>query len=244
MILSTTYIDDLGFVKTTLHKISHNIVNNDQLDIFKKVILKKYNESVLFIREISDYGVNSLDGSALDTKELFFKLPSPNLSILRLPEPAYGSALECIMRNLTIETQIECHKVQSYFESIRISLLPIDTSVDKITIGLSEIRSSGVYTHLYDIKLSFTDEWSSTCDSCQKGALYLRNELNKLMDNLYISQNPGYEYRGKIISDLEVNNKDLLKDQISILLSNALSDARVSDFTIVDSLIGEDGDET
>ncbi len=245
MILAAKHINDQGFIETNLYKISHNITNRDQLKIFKNKILKEYNESILIARGISDFVPIITEKNKLKTESLEITLDQPNFTYLVMPEPAFGSVGECIAKNLSMTTQIECHKVQSYFESIQINLMPIDIKADSIMIGLSEIRSNGIFTHVYDLNFTFNEDWRAECHSCVQGMLYLRNELSKLMKELYISKNTNCEYNGKIISDLEVRNNVLLKNQINILLSNALQESKVLNFEIVQRpLTGENGDET
>ena len=244
MLLMTKYIDDQGFIKNVFYKISHNINNDDQLNIFKNTILNQFNEAVLILRGISDFGNLYTSPQSLITDQYNIDIKVNGFNFMSLPEPAFGSALECITTNLTLQTQIECQKVQSYFENIRIKLVPVDSKADAVVLLLNEIRTNGIYTHKYEIKFEFTDEWSATCNTCQTGMQYLQAELNKLSDEIYAVKD-AFSIDGRIITDLSVNNISVLKDEIKILLSNALSNARVRDFTINDisSILGETGDE-
>lgn len=244
MLLSTTYINDEGYIKNLRYKISHNITNADQLRIFENIILPKYNDNVLIIRGISEYGLLNATLSNLKTTQFDITLPTNGFNFINLPEPAFGSAQECVSTNLSLETQIECQKIQSYFDGIRIKLIPEDVSVDSAIILLNEVRSNGIYQHVYELTFSFADDWSSTCDTCKTGMQYLTNELTKFSNELYIVDGIG-EYSGRIINDLTVNNISVLKEQITLLLSNALTNARISDFTIKClNQPGELGDET
>lgn len=245
MLLMTKYIDDQGFLKNIFFKISHNINNAEQLKIFKLTILSQYNSNVLILRGISDFGKLVTSASRLITDQYDIDINSNNFNILTLPEPAFGSAVECITTNLTLQTQIECQKVQSYFESIRIKLVPIDTKADALVVLLNEIRSNGIHTHKYELKFEFSEDWSPTCNTCQTGMQYLQQELAKLSEELYCAKDM-FNLDGRIITDLSVNNISVLKDEIKLLLTNALLNARVRDFTITDvsDTIGEFGDET
>lgn len=245
MLLMTKYIDDQGFLKNVFFKISHNINNAEQLNIFKNNILGQYNSSVLMLRGISDFGKLITSPSRLITDQYDIDINSNTFNLLTLPEPAFGSAIECITTNLTLQTQIECQKVQSYFESIRIKLVPVDVKTDSLVLLLNEIRSTGIFTHKYELKFEFADTWTPTCNSCQTGMQYLQQELNKLSDELYSSKDM-FNLDGRIITDLSVNNISVLKEEIKLLLANALMNARIRDFTITDvsDTIGEFGDET
>ena len=233
MILSTKYIDDQGFIKNLRYKISHNINSAEQLRVFKETILPSYNESVLILRGVSDFVEIVTTPTVLQTEQYKVTLPNNGFSFKTLPEPAFGSPQECVTTNLTLQTQIECQKLQSYFDNIRIKLVPVDTKLDAVTLLLNEVRSNGIHTHQYELVFQFTDDWSSTCETCRTGLLYLQNELNKLSNELYVARDTA-EFEGRIISDLTVNNISVLKEEIKLLLSNALTNARVQDFIIND----------
>lgn len=233
MLLVSKYITEDGFVKNLFYKISHNITNDLQLETFKYNVLKPMNDSILIVRGISDFGLLETTPGKLSTKQYTLDIKSKNFSYMSLPEPAFGSALECVATNLSIMTQIECQKVQSYFEPIRIKLVPVDVSQDSIILLLNEVRSNGIHTHKYQLKFEFDAHWSSTCDTCITGMTYLTSELNKLTDELYAPRDV-FKLDGRIIYDLSVNKIDVLKDEIKLLLTNALNNARVRDFTITD----------
>ena len=155
------------------------------------------------------------------------------MNIITLQEPAFGSAYECLKINIQHMAQIECNKTSGYFDSIRIKLIPIDLIVDSAPLLLNEIRSNGIYTHQYNIKFTFDNDWSDSCETCQTGMTYLRGEITKFTNELYISET-SVVVEGKIISDLSVNNINVLTDEIGVLLKNALINARVSKFILTE----------
>lgn len=240
MILNTNYLDEFGDIRQLVYKVSHNITSDMQLAVFVEEVLKPINESLLVIRGISDFDYSpELTKKKLKSKKLSIKYKSGGYDHIVLQEPAYGSPMECVNRNIELMTQIKCQKLQSYFESIKFNLMPLDQKSDSIYLSLTEIKSNGIITNLYEVNFKFNGEWSSTCQSCVNGMLHLRNEFNKVSNQLYILPNENIEADGAIISDLNVNNTDLLKDQISILLSNALLEAKVDNFEIIDVKILE-----
>lgn len=233
MLINANYIDDLGNIKRITGKINHNITSDVQLSIFKENILKKINESLLVLRGISDFDQElKLTKKTLKTNLLSLKFNSGSYEHTILQEPAFGSPTECISRNLELMAQIECHKVQSYFENFRIKIIPLDIKNDSVYLPLTEIRSNGIKTTLYEFKFTFNSDWSATCNSCINGMLHLRNEFEKISNHLYMVPNNSIETEGHVITDLNVGNTDLLKEQIIILLSNALFEAKVQDFNI------------
>lgn len=235
MILNTNYLDEFGDIKQLVYKISHNITSDVQLAVFTEEVLKPINESILVLRGISDFDYSpELTKKKLISKKLSIKYKSGGYDHIILQEPAYGSPMECVNRNLELMTQIKCQKLQSYFESIKFNLLPFDQKSDSIYLSLTEIKSNGIITNLYEVKFKFNGEWSSTCQSCINGMLHLRNEFKKVSDQLYMLPNETINAEGAIIGDLNVNNPNLLKDQISILLSNALLEAKVDNFEIIE----------
>lgn len=234
MILLTRYITEEGFIKTLFYKITHNIVDSDQIDIVEKNVISKYNDSLLLLREHSDFNKVEITPTSLRTNEIYFDCKKPGLEILTLPEPCYGSPVECIKSNLSMTSQIECQKVRSYFDNIKINLIEPAQADDYTYISLTEIRSNGLYTKLYKIQFTFDQSWSTTCMSCTTSLMHLKSELAKLNNEVYVDSNGDYDIEGKVIDDLSVNDMILLKGQINILLSNSIRDAKVTDFTIYD----------
>lgn len=233
MILNTTYLDEFGDIKQLVYKISHNITSDVQLAVFTEEVLKPINESILVLRGISDFDYSpELTKKKLKTKKLSIKYKTGGYDHIVLQEPAYGSPMECVNRNLELMTQIKCQKLQSYFESIKFNLLPLDQKSDSIYLSLTEVKSNGIITNLYEVKFVFNDHWSATCQSCINGMLHLRNEFNKVSNQLYVLPNENIDIDGVVINDLSINNSNLLKDQINILLSNALQEAKVENFEI------------
>lgn len=237
MHIITKYIDEEGYVKNVFYKIYHNIINDVQVEILQKNVLDVINDSILILRGISDNSSLTCDGNKLYTEQYNIEFKNYPFKFIQFPEPAFGSAIECITNNLSMVTQKECYKVQSYFDNIRIALLPVEIHSDKCTLILNEIRSNGIYSHLYEINFAFDSNWTSTCLECQNGMLHLRQELSKLSDQLYIDNSDGISYNGKIISDFKVNDKIILKDQLLTILKNAFTLARVSNIEINDVVL-------
>lgn len=234
MIFISKYIDDVGNIKNLYYKVSHNIINELQVEIVQKNVLDKLKDSVMIIRGISDIGSLNVSNLNITTDSFSVTSNEPCFSYIKLPEPAFGSVLECVTQNLSLMAQQECYKVQSYFDNIRITLIPTDISHDSVNIILNEIRSNGIYSHMYTLNFSFNENWSSGCTECSNGMMHLRQELNKMSEQLYICDKSGFNISGKIIEDLKVNDKIALKEQIKVLLKNSLELSRVSNFEIND----------
>lgn len=235
MLLNTNYIDEYGDIQQLIYKISHNITSDVQLKIFEEDILKPINSSLLVLRGISDFEQDlKLTKKKLKTHKLKIDYKSGGYDHLVLQEPAFGSPTECLTRNLELMSQIECAKVQSYFEHIRVNLIALDQKSDSVYLPLTEIKSNGIFTNLYELKFRFRPDWSATCSTCVNGMIHLRNELNKMSKHLYSLPSETIEIDGFVISDLNINNPDLLKGQINILLTNALYEAKVEDFEIIE----------
>ena len=205
MILNTKYLDEFGDIKQLVYKISHNITSDVQLAVFTEEVLKPINESILVLRGISDFDYSpELTKKKLISKKLSIKYKSGGYDHIILQEPAYGSPMECVNRNLELMTQIKCQKLQSYFESIKFNLMPLDQKSDSIYLSLTEIKSNGIITNLYEVNFKFNGEWSPTCQTCINGMLHLRNEFKKVSDQLYMLPNETINAEGAIIGDLNV----------------------------------------
>lgn len=244
MLLVTRYIDDKGEIVPLLYKITHNIVDDTQKQVLKEII-EKFNNNILIIRGISDYSYIKTDLSLLKTDKYVFDIKSSGFKYYQLPEPAMGGATECITQNINLITQIECRKVQSYFENIRIQLMNPSVNPDNHIVMFNEIRSNGIIPHTYNIKFVFSSDWSATCITCSNGMAHVRLELDKMCKYMYATENNNYSLDGFVITDLEVANIDLLKEKMMLLLANAFSEAKIVDI-LLDTInpLGVTGDET
>lgn len=233
MHIITKYINEEGYIRNIFYKISHNIINDAQIEILQKNVLNEMRDSIIILRGISDYTSLTCDGNKLYTDQYKIEFKNYPFKFLQMPEPAFGSAIECMTNNLSMFTQKECYKVQSFFDNIRIVMLPLDVQSDKFILVLNEIRSNGIYSHIYELSFGFDSNWTSTCQECQNGMLHLRQELSKLSDELYADPNDKSIYfEGKIITDFKVNDKNALKVQLMSILKNAFDLARISNIEI------------
>jgi hypothetical protein len=58
--------------------------------------------------------------------------------------------------------------------------------------------------------------------------LHLRQEFDKISNQLYIDKNnTDIQYSGKIISDLSINNKTILRDELMTIFENSLKLSRI-----------------
>jgi hypothetical protein len=97
-----------------------------------------------------------------------------------------------------------------------------------------EVRSNGIYIRVYQFNFKFTSDWSSSCTSCTSGMMHIKAQLKTMSEQLYVAENSGYEISGKVVSDLNISDLSVLKEQINILLSNSIGVSKISDFDIVD----------
>ena len=233
MNIVSRYVDENGYIKNILYKVSHNIINQYQIAVVEKQVINELNDCIILLRGISDQTDVIYKPKTFKSDQYEFKSKTPFLTFNELAEPAFGSANECLNNNLSLMAQKECYKVQSFFDNIKIKLIPLDISFDSIILQLNEIRSTGIYSHLYNVKFTFNENYTSTCQECQNGMIHLRQEFNKISDQLYIDKNnTDIKYSGKIISDLSVNNKVILRDEIMSILENSFKLARISHIEI------------
>lgn len=243
MLLATKYIDENGEIVPVLKKITHNIVDKSQQKMLGEIV-DKFNYNILILRGQSDFGKLRTEASILETEKYLLNIKNQGFSYYQLPEPAIGSPNECITNNLNLITQIECQKLQSYFENIRINLIPLDVTLDEHTLYFNEVRSNGIVTHLYNIKFTFRDDWSATCLTCANGLDHVKLELTKLGNYLYTAENSEYDLEGVVISDLNVANIDVLKEKLMLILSNSFNEAKIVDISLTQIINrGENGDE-
>lgn len=234
MNILTRYVDRNGYIKTLLAKINHDLKDDVHIQAFYNNILSKYNDNILLIRGfIEDVVDLKHTATTFNTEQYHFNIKKHNLKFYQLREPAFGSVEECIKRNIILETQELLHKYTSYMPIVNINLLPVNETNDVYHLVLNEIRDIGLYTHVYKISFMFNPEWSATCDTCQNGMAHLKHELDKISDQLYMIEPNNFKTVGNIISDLQITDSALLKDQISVLLSNAINLAKISEFQIL-----------
>ena len=233
MNIVSRYVDENGNIKNILYKVNHNIINQYQIDIVEKQIINELKNSIIILRGISDQTEIVYKPSVFKSNQYEFKNSTPFLNFAEFAEPAFGSANECLNNNLSLMAQKECYKVQSFFDNIKIKLIPLDIQIDSIILHLSEIRSTGIYSHLYEVKFIFNENYSSTCQECQNGMLHLRQEFDKISNQLYIDKNnTDIQYSGKIISDLSINNKTILRDELMTIFENSLKLSRIKHIEI------------
>ena len=233
MKLITKYLDEDGSITNFIYRLEIEPLDNITKKLFFDNVLSKYNGSLLYLRGISSYANIEYGLSFLRTDRFSFKLDSPSMNIYQPKEPCDPSVREGITRNLELELYNEQLKTKPYAEYKHIRLIPLENKVNEHIIYLNEIRSSGIYTRIYQIAFEYSGSWSDSCNECVNGMMYLRKELDKMSDLLYCPSEQ-YEVQGKIVQDLAVNDYILLKSQISILLKNALESSRVESFNITD----------
>lgn len=234
MNILTRYVGKDGYIKTLAARITHDIKDHVQVQAFYNDVVKKYNDSILLIRGyIEDVHDLKTTATTFNSEKYYFNIKKHNLNFYQLREPAFGYAEECVKKNLILETQELLYKYTSYMQSVNINLVGINDNDDTYYLVLNEIRDTGLYSHVYKISFIFNSEWSSTCDSCQNGIAHLKYELDRISNQLYMSENNNFKTSGHIISDLELYDAALLKDQIRVLLANAIQLAKISDFEVV-----------
>lgn len=234
MNILTRYVDKDGYIKTFTAKINHDLKDHTHIQAFYNDVLQNYNESVLLIRGYIEDVVDLKHTATTFTSEKYhFNIKKHNLKFYQLREPAFGSVEECIKRNIILETQEMLYKYTSYMPIVNMNFVPINESNDHYNLVLNEIKEIGIYSHMYKLSFMFNPEWSSNCDSCQNGMAHLKHELDKVSNQLYMIEPNNFKTSGYIVTDLQINDSTLLKSQFSVLLSNAIQLAKISDFNIL-----------
>lgn len=233
MNILTRYVDRDGYIKTLVAKINHDLKDETHIQAFYNDILKNYNDSTLLIRGyIEDVIDLKTTATTFNSEKYSFNIKKHNLKFYQLREPAFGSVEECVKKNLALESQEMLYKYTSYMPFVNINLVNINDNDDTYYLVLNEIRDIGIYSHVHKISFIFNSEWSSTCDSCQNGIAHLKHELDKISNQLYMIEPNNFKTTGNIVSDLQVTDSALLKEQINILLTNAIQLAKISHFEI------------
>lgn len=229
------YIDRYGDLKTYSAKVKHDIKDVATLESIQTNVIDEYNNNIIIIRGyIEDVEEFKKTSTKLKTNKFHFDIKKRNLSYYELKEPAFGSIDECLKRNLSIDFQTIVNQFTPHYGNVNINLIKINDPDDNYHLILNEVRDIGLYTHVYKLDFTFEPDWSSTCDSCINGMAHLKHELQKISDQLYVNESSPITTSDNIISDLAINDSALLKDQISVLLSNAIKLAKISNFTVTD----------
>lgn len=234
MNILTRYVDRDGYIKTLAARITHDLKDHVHIQAFYNDVVKKYNDSTLlirgFIEEVEDLKTTA---TTFSSNKYYFNIKKHNLNFHQLREPAFGYAEECVKKNIILETQELLYKYTSYMPIVNINFVGINDNDDTYHLVLNEVRDSGLYSHVYKISFIFNSDWSSTCDSCQNGMAHLKHELDRISKQLYMNENNNFKTSGHIVTDLELYDAALLKDQIRVLLANAIQLSKISDFEVV-----------
>lgn len=227
------YLNKDGYVKTYIAQVKHGLQDPKVVNAIYEDVIKSYNENIILIRgyteDVVDYKSTS---SKLESDKFKIDIKKRNLSYYELKEPAFGSIDECLKRNLSIDFQTLVAKYNPFGGGITVNLIDVNTSDDVYYLALTEVRDIGLYTYIYKLDFTFLPEWSSTCDSCINGMAHVKNELSRISNQLYVNSSSPITTSGNIISDLNISDSTLLKEQIKLLLSNAIQLSKIDDFTI------------
>ena len=139
MNIVSRYVYENGYIKNILYKVNHNIINQYQIDIVEKQIINELKNSIIILRGISDQTETVYKPSLFKSDQYEFKNSTPFLNFAEFAEPAFGSANECLNNNLSLMAQKECYKAQSFFDNIKIKLIPLDIQIDSIILHLSDL---------------------------------------------------------------------------------------------------------
>lgn len=229
------YINKDGFISNYIAQVKHGLNDPTIIKSAYENIITQYNENVLLIRGyVEDVLDLKKSASKLQTDKFSFDIKKKKLSYYELREPAFGSIDECIKRNLSIEFQELIGKYSPFGGGVNINLIGLNNADDVYYMALTEVRDIGLYTYVYKLNFTFLPDWSSTCDSCINGMAHVKNELQRISNQLFVNESSPVVTTGNIISDLVVSDSSLLKDQINILLANAIKISKIADFTITD----------
>lgn len=229
------YINKYGLVSTYVAQIKHDLQDPVVIKAAYDDIVSVYNNNIILIRGyIEDVVGLKKTASIIKTDKLHIVLNKKSFKYYELKEPAFGSVEECIKRNLHIDFQNLVAKYTPFSMSIAINLINVNTADDVYYLPLTEVTDNGLNTRVYELNFKFAQDWSSTCDSCTNGLAHIKNELGRISDHLYVSNDAGIKTNTAVISDLSVQDSNLLKAQIGILLANAIKTSKIADFTITD----------
>lgn len=227
MLMYIKYLTDSGKIHTAAYKLSHNLVHDSQLELLYE-LLEKYNNNICYIRDESDFKLTYND-SVLDTSEFYIEIPK-NMNILQLDYPSFGSLNACITQNIVIDLGKMLQDRNGYNEHVNIKLEELDLEKNFDYLFLTDIRPGGFKNHVYKLEYTFISEGYDEYQ--EHSRKYINEQISNMSNSVYLINGSEMNANGKVVKDLSFENIDLLKEQISLLLSSNLDQAKISNLKI------------